>query len=129
MKETPAILIGNSFPLSLIRRAVRIEPCSLEELHAAAESKTIISFWGHKNSLKQAEQFCGLSLRSQTARPVIQLSQDGLPSLAKQIFIECWVLSPEYIENMRPDVGQEMDERSIRDWRILKITWEFNEKI
>lgn len=101
----------------------------MKELHAATENKTIFSFWGHKNSLKQAEQFCGLSLGSETSRPVIQLNQEGLPSFAKQTFTECWVLAPEYIENIRPDIGQEIDARSICNWRILKITWESNEKI
>lgn len=124
MNSNSSILIGNAFPLSLVRRPVRIVPATLEELHAAAKGKEIVSFWGHANTMAQAERFCGLPLAPGNERPTIQLQESGLPSLGGQTFCECWILSPDYIQNLRPAVGEEVPAEQIGGWTVLKITWE-----
>ena len=124
MQNEQHILIGNSFPLSLIRRPVRIEPQTREDLLNAVSGKTIISFWGHANTLKRVEQFTSLSLASSCARPVIRLQKSSLPEIEGQTFCECWILSPDYIDSFRPAVGEEVPPEKIKGWQILRIKWE-----
>ncbi|WP_372846821.1 hypothetical protein [Pontiella sp.] len=124
MKNKASILIGNSFPLSLIRRPVRIDPQTVEALHRAAAGCHVRSFWGHGNTRALAEAFIDLSLKTQTERPALGLQTDGRPTLDGQTFGECWVLSPNYAEHFRPAVGAEIAPASIRGWQILKLTWE-----
>lgn len=124
MNSNASILIGNSFPLSLIRRPVHIEPQPLAAMQAAADGAEIHSFWGHENTLAAAEAFCGLDLKPETARPALALRESGLPSLGGQAFRTCWILSPDYAEPFRPAVGEEVAPESIRGWQILKLTWE-----
>ena len=75
MKSNLSILIGNAFPLSLVRRPVRIVPATREELHAAARGRAVVSFWGHPNTLAQAERFCGLPLAPGNERPAVRLQE------------------------------------------------------
>lgn len=118
------ILIGNSFPLSLIRRKIFIEPVPLDDLRQAIEdSDGIVSFWGHSNTLPAAEEAIGQSLAPATERPVLSLSPEGLPSLNQQIFNECWVLSPDYTENFRPKVGEDVSPEKILGWQVLRMDW------
>jgi hypothetical protein len=124
MQNNRAILIGNAFPLSLVRSPVRIVPATVAELQSAAAGKRVVSFWGHANTLTPAEKFCGLPLMPAAERPVLRLNAAALPTLNGWVFAECWILSPEYAESFRPGVGQEVPEDQITDWRILKITWE-----
>jgi len=124
MQNKPSILIGNSFPLSLIRRPVQIEPQTFEALQEAKQNAEIFSFWGHANTLDVAEQFTGISLQPKTKRPALQLQESRLPQLYGQTFCECWVLSPDYIDNFRPAIGEEVPPEKIKDWQILKLTWE-----
>lgn len=124
MQNNSSILIGNSFPLSLIRRPIRIEPQTLEALKISTRDKKIVSFWGHKNTLKRAEQFTGMDLTPSSNRPVIQLQESRLPSLVGQTFCACWILSPDYISSFRPAIGEEVPPEKITGWQILKITWE-----
>ncbi len=126
MQNNASILIGNSFPLSLIRRPVRIEPQTLSALQSATTGKEIVSFWGHTNTLKRVEQFTELDLSPAEARPVLQLQKSGLPSLVGQTFCECWIVSPDYISSFRPAVGAEIPPEKIAGWQILKLTWEIS---
>ncbi len=120
---TDYILIGNSFPLSLIRTKVVIEPQPLTALQAAMTGKHICSFWGHPNTLAAANQIVGTDLTPTTERPVLQVMSEGYPQLDGQAFNECWVLSPQYVSSYRPEIGEEIDSNSIIDWCILKLTW------
>ncbi|QBG48942.1 hypothetical protein EGM51_16600 [Verrucomicrobia bacterium S94] len=124
MHSTSHILIGNAFPLTLVKRAVRIVPVSQEVLREAARGKTVVSFWGHANTLAAAEAFCGLPLLPASPRPALELSVDGLPRLNGQTFSECWIVSPEYTAGYRPEPGAEVPADNIIGWKILKITWE-----
>jgi hypothetical protein len=124
MQTDKSILIGNSFPLSLIRRAVTIQPQTPTALRNAMRDVHVVSFWGHANTLQLAETFleCGLAPKSE--RPVLNLSGENLPTLGNQTFSEAWILSPDYIGNFRPAAGEEVSPEKIRGWQILKITWE-----
>ena len=119
------ILIGNTFPLSLVRRPVKIEPVPVETLHARlAGGDPVHSFWGHANSLPHASALAGIDLTPGTSRPALVLTVDGLPSLNGLIFHECWVLSPDYIPGYRPTIGEEIPLHNITGWQVLRIEWE-----
>ena len=121
------ILIGNSFPLSLIRRKVTIEPTPLERLREAiGASDDILSFWGHANTLPAAEEAVGHSLAPATDRPVLILSSDYFPVFENKTFTECWILSPDYTESFRPKVGEEVPTEKIQSWQVLRMEWEPN---
>lgn len=113
------ILIGNSYPLSLIRRKVIIEPAEL-----TLGSHRIFSFWGHKNTLEAAGKFIGADLTPNENRPVIKLSDNMLPTYCGHVFEQCWIISPVYKETFRPKIGEEVDFSHISSWQTLKITWE-----
>ena len=123
MNKTKSILIGNAFPMTLIRRPIQIAPQPLTALQHAADGAELCSFWGHENSRAAAEAFCGLLLRPETERRSITLNSEGFPILGSRAFSECWVLSPDYIDNFRPAIGQEVPQNKIRGWQILKLTW------
>ncbi|NLK82782.1 MAG: hypothetical protein GX280_01700 [Lentisphaerae bacterium] len=119
-----SILIGNSFPLSLARRKLIIEPASLDALLTAAAGKRICSFWGHENTLAAASAATKLDLAPAVERPVMSLSPDKLPMLGEYEFSECWIVSSDYRGNFRPSVGAEVPESMISGWQVLKLTWE-----
>ncbi len=128
MKPSPAdsggLLIGNSFPLSLIRSRVVIEPSSFEELKAALRGKVIHSFWGHPNSLAKASELAGVSLEPSIERPELKCdSVRGLPSLKGAVFGECWVLS--FRLGYRPAAGAAIPADQIKDedWYVLRLIW------
>lgn len=118
-----AILISNSFPLSLIRRAVKIEPCGLDELTALLSDAKIVSFWGHSNTLAAVNALLGYDLTPKEQRPVLRLSENNLPRYADNDFTECWVLSPDYCEDFRPAIGEDVPPEKIKSWQCLKITF------
>lgn len=118
------VLIGNSFPLALMRRArVEIICRPLAELLAALKGAEVVSFWGHENTRAAAEAVLGVSLRTESERPALTLSDDGYPSLDGYVFKSCWVLSPNYPKGFRPSIGAEVDEASITGWQPLKVSW------
>ncbi len=120
------ILLGNTYPLSLIRRPVSIVPTSLDELRRRAQSEGILSFWGHSNTTKVAAEFLGFDPTPHTQRPAITLSQEMLPSLDGQTFNEVWVLSPDYIPGYRPQIGEEVSVNQIAGWQVLRIGFSIN---
>lgn len=124
MSTTEYILVGNSFPLTLIRRAVQMVPVALSDFHRAIAGRSVLTFWGHENTLAQAEAFCGTSLKPQCKRPVLQLQEEGFPVLNGVTFNEAWVVSPEYAKSFRPFPGAETPAEEIVGWTILKLTWE-----
>ena len=118
-----AILIGNSFPLSLIRRAVKITPCPLAELTALLPEAKIVSFWGHSNTLAAVNSLLGYDLTPEEQRPVLGLSANNLPRYADNDFTECWVLSPDYYGDFRPAIGEDVPPEKIKSWQCLKVTF------
>jgi hypothetical protein len=120
---TDTILIGNSFPVSLIRTKVIFEPQPLTALQAAVAGKRIYSYWGHPNTLAAASQFVGADLTPMKERPSLQMTSQGMPVLDGQAFEECWVLSPNHGSSARPSIGEELDPHRISEWHVLKLTW------
>lgn len=122
--EKKRILIGNSFPLSLVRRDVRIEVSSLACLREAAHGCEVVSYWGHENTLGVVESWSGLPLRPPGERPALRLHGDGLIEFDGVVYGDCWVLSPDYRRGYRPSVGVEVQVEDILSWQVLHITWE-----
>ena len=118
------ILIGNSFPLPLIRRAVRISLATRQELLQAAAGRPVASFWGHANTLAAARQWLGMDLTPATERPALALSPEQLPMFDGQVYRECYVLSPDYRPGFRPAIGVEVSPQDIIGWQLLHLTWE-----
>lgn len=125
---TNKILIGNAFPLVLVRRKVTVEPVSLEMLKTELEGKSIVSFWGHDNSVNAASDYVGLDLKPDTARPVLELDSSGLPCFNNESYSVCWIISPNYRDNHRPGIGEEVSSKMIESWQILKIIWDIDNK-
>ena len=122
--DTSPILIGNSFPLSLIRRRVRIVPIGREELLAEIKVRQIASFWGHSNTLAAVNEWLNKDLTPKTERPVLCLSEHKLPQLDGMEYQTCFVLSPDYQTGFRPAIGSVVDAADILGWQVLKIIWE-----
>lgn len=117
------VLIGNSFPMSLIRRDVNIRVVEPDALRKIAGGAKVVSYWGHENSRAVAEAFLGVSLAPSSPRPAIMLTEDNLPSLDGIVFRSCYVCSPQYVPGFRPAIGEEVAPASIRGWQILRIDW------
>ena len=107
------VLVGNSFPFPLLRRAVDIQPVPLEAFPRDVE---ICSFWGHSNTLALASEFLAIDLTPKTERPVLVLSENQLPTFNGEEFSECWILSPNYAEVFRSPIGTETPAEKIKDW-------------
>ena len=118
------VLIGNSFPLSLIRRPVKMEPCSIIELQKILQDSTVVSFWGHGNTLATVNSVLGYDLTPSENRPVLTLSPSRKVQYKGMEFSECWILSPDYCEDFRPAVGEEVPPEKIKSWQCLKITFD-----
>ena len=116
-------MIGNSFPFNLISRRAVITVVEREEFRQQISGCVIHSFWGHANTLKAAERFTGMDLTPVVPRPVLTLSDRNLPMLNDREFDECWVLSPIYACNLRPEIGREVSINQIDGWRIKKLNW------
>ena len=117
------ILIGSTFPISLIRRKVTIEPSDICELRRKAAISQIFSFWGHDNTVSAAGTLLGFDVTPKSQRPALVLNSEFLPELEGHIFTECWVVSPDYIAGFRPEIGSEVSSGKIIGWQILKMTW------
>jgi len=85
------LLIGNSFPLSLIRQKVTIEPEDVDKLKRRLKSEHIESFWGHNNTLKTVSEYLDYDLKPKSKRPVIALNNLGYPTFAETEYKEIWV--------------------------------------
>ena len=125
--QSTNLLIGNTFPITHIRRVVHFTPQSLPQFQAAAANSIIYSFWGHPETLKTASAAVGFDLTpdhgNPAARPVLGLSNQMLPLLNGIEFTDCWVVSPNYKENLRPPAGQAIVGDNIASWQVLHLTW------
>lgn len=117
------LLISNSFPFSLIRRKVVVEPHSVEDLLAVMQERPWVSTWGHANTVELASTMLCADLRPKVERPALRLSPDNLPLFEGRTFNECWILSPDYTENFRPKVGEEVTLDKIKAWQVLRMEW------
>ncbi len=120
------VLLGNSFPLSLVRRAVRIELRTLAELRDQVACRGLVSFWGHDNTREAAKHILGFDPAPARERPAIFLSAERLPCLDGVAFDEVWVLSPDYADGFRPKIGVEVLQKQIMGWQVLLIQFTNN---
>lgn len=118
------MLIGSTFPLSLIRRSVTISPQPIEILREEIQTRPVSSFWGHKNTLLAAGHLLGVEVKPKTERPALILDAEYYPCLDGECFRECWVLSPDYINGFRPAIAEEVSGDKIIGWQVLKIIWD-----
>lgn len=124
MTSRDHILIGSTFPLSLIRRRVVIEPRVLDELRERLCGAQVSSFWGHTNTLTAAAVLLGgVDLAPESNRPAVVLDGDGFPVLGGRQFDECWVLSPDYTPGFRPAIGEVVPTDKIAGWQVLRLAW------
>jgi hypothetical protein len=121
--NTPPFLIGNSFPLSLVRRRAEIEPRPLDELRESLRTRPWHSFWGHSNTIQAANALLGVDVSPASERPAITLSEERLPSLEGTTVRECWILSPDYRPGFRPPPNIEVAPEKILGWQVVRITW------
>ncbi|MEX2381433.1 MAG: hypothetical protein WD490_03540 [Opitutales bacterium] len=124
-----SFLLGSTFPLSLIRSSVRIEPRSLEELKQRLRQDDWTSFWGHESTIAAADDILGLSgskktVRPKTERPALTLNENQQPTLNNITYTECWILSPDYAPGFRPKIGKEVPADKIQGWQVLRMVWE-----
>lgn len=126
MKDTSEkILVGNTFPLTLVRgHRVACEEIPIDALRARLAERPVASTWGHANTRAAAEAILRVSLAPAVARPVLALDDDDYPVLDGERFEEAYVLSPDYVANFRPAVGEEVAPGSIRAWHALRLTWD-----
>ena len=117
------ILLGNSFPLGLIRRRVTIEPASIEELRSRVAKEGFLSYWGHADSLEAAKALLGFDLAPATERPALSLGDELLPTLGGHTFSETWVLSPDYASGYRPKPGCAVPPEMITGWTVLHVVF------
>lgn len=117
------LLLGNSFPLPLVHRPVRIEPRSLDELKNLASTRPLLSFWGHENTLSAAAEVLGKDITPRCKRPALRLSADGLPQLDGRCFEEVWVLSPVLPDGYRSPEWQPVPPGLIKGWNVLHLAF------
>lgn len=117
------VLTGNSFPLSLIRREVHIQPISLTEYRQVLQETDWISYWGHRNTLTAAASYCGHDLTPAEERPALTLDDSGYPVLGGKCYTECYILSPEYAPGYRPELNKEVTLDKICGWQVLHMVW------
>ena len=120
-KRIPKILIGNTFPLTLVRgRDVIISPSDIETLKMAmAEADEVVSFWGHANTAEAASASLGINITPN--RAALTLSEDHRPKLGEDVFDDVWVVSPDYVPGFRPAIGVEVQPEQILGWQVLRV--------
>ena len=120
------ILVGNTFPMSLIRRECFIVPVSSQEFKQfiELENPEIVSFWGHKNTIRVVYQIFNIDVTPIEDRPVLRLSSNRLPYYMNKEWKQVYVISPTYKADVgRPDPKIEVTPDMIKDWQILKIAF------
>ena len=120
------ILIGNSFPTTLIRWECIITPISIKWLrgrvkHALDRGQKIRSFWGHTNTVTVASDILGVDLTPETERPVLSLTPGNLIQFEGEEYHIVYILSPTYRTNFRPAIGVEVGPEDIEDWTALRV--------
>lgn len=123
LNKTKTVLIGNSFPASLIRRDVNVHCVSVDDVRVRLQGAQIHSFWGHSETLPAVDALLGVSLKPRVPRPVLLLSPDGLPMLDGQAFSSCYVCSPDCRPGFRHQEGQVLSQSDIVGWQLLRFDW------
>ena len=114
------VILGNTFPLTLVRRQVSIKPISLAEAKALLEDG-FVSFWGHSNTAAVAKAQLGFEVSPETERPALVLDENGLPGIGGVHSDKVLVLSPSYRPGFRPAIGVEVGPDDIVGWEPLLV--------
>ena len=125
--KNTALLIGNSYPISLIRREVVIYSINQKDVFSLIENYSeVISFWGHDNTLCAVNKFLGIDITPAEKRLVISLTSKRLPYLQGMEFDKILIISPVYKENIRPEIGTEVASEMILNWEFKIIEFSGN---
>lgn len=122
-RPSGTVLVGNTFPPSLIRRRAVFDPVSVDSLRQVLAGARVVSFWGHASTLRAGSALAGVDLTPAVERPALTLNADLLPSLGREVFDVCWVISPNFAPGYRPAIGEEVPAEQITGWQILRITF------
>ena len=88
-KPSDRVLVGNTFPLTLVRgHRVACEEIPVDALRARLADRSVASFWGHANTRAAAEAILHADLAPAVARPVLALDGDNYPVLDGERFEE-----------------------------------------
>lgn len=98
-------------------------PITLVEAQHLLRTREIHSFWGHNNSLVAASQFTGYDLTPRKNRPAIVLDNEGFPILGGISSREILIFPPEYPEDFRAAIGQEIAVSQILGFRPVLLTF------
>lgn len=122
--KSKKIIIGNTFPLSMIKREVRIYPISIESLREIIQnSDEVYSYWGHANTIRIAEKFLNVMFQRKDFRKHLSLSLCNKPLWNDIEFKKCFVLSPNYKNGFRPSINKEVTIDEIVSWQALVVEW------
>ncbi|HNC45164.1 MAG TPA: hypothetical protein PLU80_13440 [Acidobacteriota bacterium] len=118
-----AVLFGNIYPTSLVRRSTLMTPISISDARQLLETG-FTSYWGHSNTARAASELLGIDVIPSTDRPAVTLDPDTkLPTLNGCSFNQVVVLSPEYRSGFRPQPGVEVEAGDILGWQCLLVTF------
>ena len=118
-----AVLFGNIYPTSLVRRSTLMTPMTISEARQILETG-FTSYWGHSNTVQAASDLLGLDIRPTVERPAIILDEGTkLPTLNGYVYSQVIVLSPEYRPGLRPQPGIEIHASDILGWQCLLVTF------
>jgi len=119
----PSVLIGNTWPMTLVRSEISIVPISYRELYNTLRKSKVFSFWGHKNTLEVVRKQLGLDLTPKEERPAVNLSPLKYPVFQNEVFKTVYVVNPTYVDGFRPAIGEEVTADKIEDWVVLRIQY------
>lgn len=122
--KSDKILIGNTFPIAMIRRKVSIYPISIEGLRGIVlNTGKICSYWGHVNTIQAAQEILGIKFPTEDFRKPLKLSSEGYPMWGDEEFKKCYALSPNYRNGFRPSINMEVSLAEIVSWNALVLEW------
>jgi len=122
---TSQLLVGNTFPASLITVPVTITPITMDDvIYAMGNSERLLSFWGHTNTISIVNKLTGYDVTPSTERPALEVGCYGQVGLNGFEFSELYTITPLYKEGFRPQIGQELTPEDIVGWTTLHYQFE-----
>lgn len=122
--KSEKILIGNTFPIAMVKRNVKIYPITLKSLrNEIVNSKKVYTYWGHENTRNIAQKILGIEFPKDDFRKPLSLSAEGYPLWGNIEFKKCYILSPNYRDGFRPSINREVTLDEILSWKALEMEW------
>lgn len=120
------MLIGNTYPTSLIRRKATFIPVTQEQAKQyLGFEREVESFWGHPNTIKAASEMLGMDITPKEERPTITLSENYLPTLYGKEHKSVLIVSaniPNANRKPRND-PTEYELEEIESWSFIVVTF------